>query len=370
MTERDVYLSAGDPLPVGLLMDMPGRWSDVAISVCELVRERYARSGRLERPIEFVVKRVLSAPSAPIKNCIDGYLELADRGALVVMGVNHSDNNIAITPYVEQRKVPLLALGATAQALSEHMFSIAWGSIPDDAYICASWIVQQGCRNVVMTWDRAHHSAEYVQHFRIVARRAGIRILSDERFSQLLGDDVRKQMDETIARFRRLEPDALVHFGTSQVSSIWAGAVTASGWNVPRVMNGAFFGAHDPTYVAGFEGWVGTTLWDDDNPTLKALVAEYAARHPGPQPSPEILAHYHDAITATLEGVTLAGIYTPQGVKQGLESVRMLPAATGGARTCISFGPHDHRGHKGMDLMVLRRVKGGRLVPEGHFEPF
>jgi hypothetical protein len=33
------------------------------------------------------------------------------------------------------------------------------------------------------------------------------------------------------------------------------------------------------------------------------------------------------------------------------------------------LGPYDHRGHKGADVMVLRRVIDGDLVMEGRYAP-
>jgi hypothetical protein len=49
--------------------------------------------------------------------------------------------------------------------------------------------------------------------------------------------------------------------------------------------------------------------------------------------------------------------------------VRMIPAAVGGDRQVISFGPYDRIGHKGMDKMVVRRLTAGKLIMEGRFEP-
>ena len=49
--------------------------------------------------------------------------------------------------------------------------------------------------------------------------------------------------------------------------------------------------------------------------------------------------------------------------------VRMIPAAMGGDRTTLFFGPYDHKGHKGMDNMVARRLTKGQLVMEGRFAP-
>lgn len=155
------------------------------------------------------------------------------------------------------------------------------------------------------------------------------------------------------------------------MSSRWAGYVTRSGWDIPRVMNDAFHGANRPEMAVGFEGWVGTTMWDDANEVGARFYDQYMARCADlARPSHEMVGLYRDAITALIEGVILAPILTRDGVRRGLEMVQMLPAACGGPRTCISFSPHAHRGLQGADVMVLRRVKDGELIMEGHIDLF
>ena len=58
--------------------------------------------------------------------------------------------------------------------------------------------------------------------------------------------------------------------------------------------------------------------------------------------------------------LALANPKTPEGVKQALERVRNLPAATGGPENYISFGPWDHRGYTGPDYVLHRTVRGGK----------
>ena len=37
-----------------------------------------------------------------------------------------------------------------------------------------------------MTWDTAYHAGEYLRHFRAATKRAGIDIVGERRFSQLI----------------------------------------------------------------------------------------------------------------------------------------------------------------------------------------
>ena len=45
---------------------------------------------------------------------------------------------------------------------------------------------------------------------------------------------------------------------------------------------------------------------------------------------------------AAAEGIALSKPKDRYGFREGLEQVRMLPAANGGKGTVISFGPNDH----------------------------
>jgi ABC-type branched-subunit amino acid transport system substrate-binding protein len=368
MSDQDVYSRAADPIPIGVLSDMPPVIREPAMRIYQLAIDDLAASGRFERGVELVERRVTGAPSGHIANAVLGFEELVRANVLAVIGPNHSDNNAAVARAADRARVPTVTLGAAAEHLSEYAFSIQWGSIPEDAYIVCNWLERNGHHRVTMTWDNAWHAGEYVRHFRNATRRAGIRILGDERLPQIAGDALAARCRETAREHRRLDPDAIVHFGTSASAGAWARAVHESGWEVPRIMNGSFFGVVHRESPEIWEGWVGTGLWDDQNETLASLVRRYAERYGEPL-VPEMGAIFWDGIRALLEGLVLAPILTPEGVRRGLEDVKMLPAACGGRRNVLGFGPWDRRGIKGMDVMILRRMQGGKLVMEGRFEP-
>ena len=52
---------------------------------------------------------------------------------------------------------------------------------------------------------------------------------------------------------------------------------------------------------------------------------------------------------------------TGDGVKEGLEEVKRLPAATGYEGTTMGFGNYDHAALKG-GYLVLRQWKDGKTV--------
>jgi len=368
LARRDQYLEKAEPIKIGLLLDNPQRSTDSAERIYDLVVDNYARSKRFERGFEFVKVYPYGPPAGFIQNAIDGFHDLCDQGCIAVVGGHHADDCIALAPHADARKVPLLNTGATTHAMSTYSFSISWGSIPHDVYTVASWLKRKSYKRVVITYDRAEHILENVVHFRNACARSGIKILSEVRFPQSITDDLQERFAEAHRDLAPLNADALAHFGSGAMSYQWAEFVNKN-WGLPRIMNDAFHGANNAWATHQFEGWVGTTMWDDDNEVNNRFFEQYNARYPDqPVASREILGVFHDLMTALVEGVMLAPTLTPDGVRRGLEMVQMVPAACGGPRSYIAFSPHAHRGLQGPDIMVLRRVEEGRLIMEGHIE--
>lgn len=103
-----------------------------------------------------------------------------------------------------------------------------------------------------------------------------------------------------------------------------------------------------------FEGWVGIDQYDEANPVFEAMVDAFEARFG------RRVGHIYQAIGYDI-GRTLASTMspsTPEGLRDALERVRMLPAATGGRRTLISFARNVRRGYQG-NYLVLRTVESG-----------
>jgi hypothetical protein len=53
-------------------------------------------------------------------------------------------------------------------------------------------------------------------------------------------------ISQALNMFERIDPDALVHFGTCATAVEWARAVTNSEWNPAKITNGAFYATVNP----------------------------------------------------------------------------------------------------------------------------
>jgi hypothetical protein len=63
-----------------------------------------------------------------------------------------------------------------------------------------------------------------------------------------------------------------------------------------------------------------------------------------------------DLATVLLHAFADARPLSPRGVKEALERVRLLPAASGSPGTRISFGKWAHRGWMGAGYLVARQL--------------
>jgi branched-chain amino acid transport system substrate-binding protein len=76
----------------------------------------------------------------------------------------------------------------------------------------------------------------------------------------------------------------------------------------------------------------------------------------------------YDQGRAAAEAIINAPLLTGEGLRAGLERIKMMPATVGGPRTSITFGPGDHRGYKG-DFLFMKQVRQGRFHFAGYHRP-
>jgi branched-chain amino acid transport system substrate-binding protein len=134
-------------------------------------------------------------------------------------------------------------------------------------------------------------------------------------------------------------------------------AVEADRWPVPVVANSSLmFGYTRRDWRAGWEGWVYVDGISDEN-AERARLAQLA---PKTARGPVGVAAY-DIGRLLGEAVARSAHLTRTGIKESLERVKRIPAATGMDGTTMGFGHWDHGALKGRYL-VLRSWVGGRSV--------
>jgi ABC-type branched-subunit amino acid transport system substrate-binding protein len=119
-------------------------------------------------------------------------------------------------------------------------------------------------------------------------------------------------------------------------------------------MNTAGMRGYAPDYGRDIDGWMYVDLHADDNLTLVAL----RRRLKLPAAQSLAAAKGYDLGRLVAEGLARATECSREGIRQGLERIKYLPAATGHEGTLLGFGVWD-RGALHGRYLVMRQWRDG-----------
>ncbi|MFI5046697.1 MAG: ABC transporter substrate-binding protein [Acidimicrobiia bacterium] len=343
------------PMRVGILNDMsdgpPGvgdggeQW--IRYAVDELVV-----AGRLDRDVEFVHSYGLGLPSGTAAAVEHAFVELVDQDALVIAGPAIGDNAIVATPFAERHLVPTVNWAGSERGRGEWMFHLQVGSHEDESIVLARHLASLGVRGVGVVSDRSPIGRRHLEFLVAEAVVLGLAVVGSATVSPL-AEDATGEVDRVLAA----GPDAMVYLGLGLSAPAVARALTDRGFDGPRAMNTAGLRGHAPEFGRVIDGWVYIDMFSDTNATLTELVARAdvtEARGMG-------VAKGYDLGRLVAEGLARAPERTREGVKEGLEQVKWLPAAEGHEGTLLGFGLHD-RGALHGRYLVLRQWRDGVSV--------
>jgi ABC-type branched-subunit amino acid transport system substrate-binding protein len=359
MGERVSYESTAEPIKLGYLFDfkLPDGYPEEArqdlVLPFELVFKKGLEQGIIDRPVEILFREVEGLPKGTIKSVIDGYGELVDEGCLAVFGPAITDNCVPTREAIEERfHVPAISVTGTDDWLGEWTFSLSMGSMTDEPIFWADLLVKGGYTEVGVLIEQSLVGDTYVRNFRKACDTAGIRIVAEEWIAQTAQD-----ISEPVRRIHEAKPQALVHcgfgFGIARVNP----ALAEVGWDPPRFLGTAFQNAwiHQIMWDA-ILGWTGLDQYDESNLVGQRFLDEYQAEY-GRRPEYCVSVVNRDLATILLHAFADAHPLTPRGVKEALERVKMLPAASGAPGTRLSFGKWTRRGWMGAGYLVARQLE-------------
>lgn len=343
-----------------------------------LAFEEAYEQGIIDRPIETVLREVEGPPNQNAADVITAWRDLAfNEKVLGMVGPHITDMNIIIRDEVERGRVPTLSHCATFDYDGEFCFQAPNGTFADETFLIADHLVKRGASSVGVVREDNPIGEEYFDFFRQHARRLGLPLATDKIVAPNCS---REDMRAAVTAIRNSGAGSIVHlgYGTAfEEVKIVMKEMVADGWNVPRatittwvVYTGLNEKRGSPVLfgrdvdVSLLEGWVGVDLPHEGNKVFQGFLKRYSARFGGEPPFNCYPAHMYDMGRLLAEGIARARPVTPEGLKKGLEQVRMIPATVGAPGTVMSFGPYDHRAYKGANYLVLRTVKNGieRLV--------
>jgi ABC-type branched-subunit amino acid transport system substrate-binding protein len=352
------YESDAEPIKMGYLFDFklpdefPQDARDDLRLPFELVFRQGLERGIIDRPVEIVFKEVEGLPKGSIKAVIDGYAELVDQGCLVVFGPAITDNCVPTREAIEERfHVPAISVTGTEDWLGEWTFALSMGSMTDEPIFWAKLIRERGLDTVGALVEQSLVGETYIRNFRAACRAEGLRIVAEEAIPQTAAD-----ITEQVRKLRDAKADAVVHCGFGFGIAVMNLCLLELEWDPPRFMGTAFQNAWLNERLWGaIQGWIGLDQYDAENPVGQAFLDEYQEAY-GRRPEYCVPVVNRDLATVLLHAFADAHPLTPRGVRDALERVKMLPAASGSPGTRLSFGKWTRRGWMGAGYLVARQL--------------
>lgn len=346
------------PLKVGLLNDYPTRSSteDDTLDTLRLVFDEAVADGLVDRPIEVVQRDVIGLPNGTYHAVEHGYDELIAEGCLAIFGPYVSDNAVPLTAHANRvAKVPNIILSGSEGALGEWTFALNNGSMPEEPVMLAAVMLGDGRSRIAIAYEASLIGKEYLAFAEKAYSAAGLKVVAAVAIPQVEADKA-----AAVAELRAADPDALVHVGFGHGLWGFSDALENAGWDPPRYTTTAFEMAHiNAEWMRQLRGWIGLDSYDERNRVGQAFLDRFEARY-GRRPEHSMPGLCHDVATVIARGLAAARPLTGEGVKDGIEQVKLVPSASGAPGTFLRFGRYIRQGWLGSDYLIARRV-----IPDG-----
>lgn len=346
------------PLKVGLLNDYPTRSSteDDTLDTLRLVFDEAVSAGLVDRPVEVVRRDVIGLPNGTYHAVERGYDELVAEGCLMIFGPYVSDNAVPLSAHADRvAKVPNLILSGSEEALGEWTFALNNGSMPEEPVMLAAVMLGDGRSRIAIAYEASLIGKEYLAFAEKAYSAAGLKVVATAAIPQVEADKA-----AVVAELRAAGPDALVHVGFGHGLWGFSDALESADWDPPRYTTTAFEMAHiNAEWMHHLRGWIGLDSYDERNRVGQAFLDRFEARY-GRRPAHSMPGLCHDVATVIARGLAAARPLTGEGVKHGIEQVKLVPSASGAPGTFLRFGRYIRQGWLGSDYLIARRV-----LPDG-----
>jgi branched-chain amino acid transport system substrate-binding protein len=350
------------PVRIGLLNDGvgardgsdEGRVYQQLAQDMQLAIDDVTRQGRLDRPVEFVHEYGHGLPAGTAHAVERAFEALVQQGVLLVVGPATGDNAIVATPPADRFETPTINWSASERARSDWMFHLQVGSHEDESILLARHLAALGLTRAAVIFDRSPIGRRHLAFFEEECDLVGVRLSTRIGISPL-PDGARAEVEAAQAS----GAEALVYLGLGWAGRDVARVRTALGWDVPAAMNAAGMrGSGDPDYARDIDGWAYPDMYSETNGVFARLRDTAAGRA---HARPGALAFGYDMGQLAAEAVARAHELTRSGIRDGLERIKVVPAAEGHDGTTLGFGRWDRGALKGR-FLVLRRWRDGTSV--------
>lgn len=352
-----------EPYKIGALVDIVNRpgLTDVFVEALQFGLDEAHEQGVVDRPVDVIVREFRGQPWTDGFTTIDAFRDVVENEKVLgVAGPFTTDNCLAVLPEVERSGIPTITICGTQLFVGHAAFNLSNGGMGDEPAVMAAWLKAEGLTRVGVLKDfPSQIGEEYAKYFRYAASQNELSIVLEAPVSPVASLD---EIAEALTTLRSASPDAIAYLGlgsgiTRQVNE----ALNKIDWDPKRIMCTAFVGATyaDPEWRHRYDGWVGVDQYDERNTIMAGILKRYKDKHDKDWLPASSTSCGYDIGRAFGLALGRMRIATPAGVRDALETIRRLPAATGAPGTVITFGPQDHRGYKG-DFLVIRRAENGQ----------
>jgi branched-chain amino acid transport system substrate-binding protein len=343
---------------IGMINDLGPMFADgspllkLFTDAYELAFSEAQEDGLLDRPVELIIENVEGLPTGNVRAVIEGWKNLAEQGVVAVMGPFVSENIIDLRDYVEESgHVPTVGWPGTDKQYGEWMFGVTNGSLSEEPYLMANYLANIGKTEVGVIYEDSAIGHEYLSFLHDAFKFEGLRIAHEAPISQ-----IETNLAPAVEAVRASGAEAIAYLGFGLPAVRINDALRVSGWDPIRIMNTAFLTApFMPEGMRSLKGWAGVDQYDEQNPIGQGVIDRFEKRF-GYRPANCIPLVAYDVANVLSHAIAYGHPLSPAGVKRGLERVKMLPAATGGAGTLLSFAPYVRRAWLGPDYLVVRQA--------------
>lgn len=336
---------------VGLLNDMadgppgPGDITDWLEREIAAVRN----AGRLKADVEFIYSYGLGLPAGTAEAVERAYDELAAQDVALIVGPAIGDNALIATPLAERHRIPTINWAGAERARGQYMFHHQVGSHEDESLVMARHMQACGSTRLGVIYDESPIGTRHLKYLIDEAAIIGLEIVRSISISPL-AENAASEVPQAIAD----DPDGFVYLGLGLSASAVASSLAGTNWQGPRIMNTAGLRGYHGDFARACDGWFYIDMFSDGNRTLQQLQKDMGL-------SPQQLlwaAKGHDIGRLVAEGLARSSDFTRDGVREGLEQVKWLPAAEGEEGTLLGFGIQDRGALHGRYLVVRQWVGG------------
>ena len=345
--------SSAAPVRVGLLYDFPqGDGGKAFERALRLGLDEIAASGRLDREIEFLPLHAKGLPLGSEHDVVQAFRELESAGCVLLVGPSISDNGLITAPLTDAAGLPGINYTGGEGTRGSYGFHYQVGSLEEEPAVLARRLADRGLTRPAVVHDHSPVGRRYAECFDEARAGLGLETAGTAPVSAVAED-----LTAPIRRLRDLEPDSLVYLGLGMSSRAVALALAELDWSVPVVANSALmFGYVRRDWHEGWAGWEYLDGIADDNVMRARLAERSKADAAGP-----IGCAAYDMGRLIGEAIARAHHLTRDGLREGLERIKRLPATCGREGTFMGFGHYDHAALKG-EYLVLREWRDGRTV--------